>query len=79
MIERIVRSFPTLGRFPQMGRSRDEIHPQVRSFPVGSYVIWYRPTPNGVEILRVLHGARDFRRILREELGTPRGEETEAE
>jgi len=33
---------------------------RLRSFPVGSYVIFYRPMENGVEIVRVLHGARDL-------------------
>jgi toxin ParE1/3/4 len=27
---------------------------------VGNYVIFYRPMEIGVEIARVLHGARDF-------------------
>jgi toxin ParE1/3/4 len=28
------------------------------------YLIFYRPLEDGIEILRVLHGARDIRRIL---------------
>jgi toxin ParE1/3/4 len=45
---------------PQLGRRREELSPRLRSFPVGRYVIFYRPLENGIEIARVLHGARDF-------------------
>lgn len=41
----------------------------VRSFPVksfGRHLIFYRPTEQGIEILRVLHGARDLGAILDE-------------
>ena len=43
-----------------MGRPRGELAPRLRSFPVGPYVLFYRPTPNGIEVARVLHGARDI-------------------
>ena len=33
----------------------------------GRYLIFYRATDSGVEILRVLHGARDLSAILDEE------------
>jgi toxin ParE1/3/4 len=39
----------------------------LRSFPVGRYVIFYMPTPKGVEIVRVLHGARDADSALHDE------------
>ena len=45
---------------PEAGRRRDEIAPGVRSFPVGSYVIFYRQLPGTVGIARVLHGSRDL-------------------
>jgi len=36
----------------------------VRRHTVGSYVIYYRAFSSGVRIVRVLHGARDHRRLL---------------
>lgn len=33
-------------------------------FPVGNYLILYRPIEAGVEIVRVLHGARQWRDLL---------------
>ncbi len=43
-----------------MGRPRDELAEGLRSFSVGRYVMFYRAIPEGVEIVRVLHGARDL-------------------
>ena len=34
-----------------------------------SHLVVYRPIPGGVEVLRVLHGARDIPGILAEEFG----------
>jgi toxin ParE1/3/4 len=58
--------FRALARRPHMGRSRSELAPDLRSVPVGQYVIFYLPLPKGIEIVRVLHGARDIESILRE-------------
>jgi len=56
----LVSRFPLLASMPQMGRPREELASRLRSFSVGNYVIFYRPMENGVEIVRVLHGARDL-------------------
>ncbi|MGY4499466.1 plasmid stabilization system protein ParE [Bradyrhizobium sp. GM24.11] len=32
----------------------------LRSFPVGNYVIFYVPLSDGVEIIRVMHGRQDI-------------------
>ena len=45
---------------PRLGPARPDIAPELRYFPVGSYLILYRETANGVEVVRVLHGARDL-------------------
>ncbi len=59
-IRTIVARFPTLASMPHMGRDRGELSPGLRSFAVGRHVIFYRPMDNGVEIVRVLDGARDL-------------------
>jgi toxin ParE1/3/4 len=59
-IRAIVSRFPKFAAMPQLGRSREERSPRLRSFPVGRYVIFYRTMGKGVEIARVLHGARDY-------------------
>ncbi len=34
--------------------------PALRSLPVGNYLIFYLPIPNGIEVVRVLPGMRDI-------------------
>jgi toxin ParE1/3/4 len=43
-----------------MGRKVGELAPNLRSLPVGSYLIFYRPIDDGIQLIRVLHGARDI-------------------
>lgn len=45
---------------PLIGISREELHPSLRSFPVGKYLIFYRLVPEGIEVIRVLHGMMDI-------------------
>lgn len=49
-----------LAQQPLMGRARIELAEGLRSFSVGRYVLFYRPEPRGIELVRVLHGARDL-------------------
>jgi len=59
--------FRALARQPRIGRSRPELATDLRSFPVSRYIIFYVPVPKGVEIVRVLHGARDIESVLHDE------------
>jgi toxin ParE1/3/4 len=52
-----------LAQSPGVGVSRDH-YQGLQMFPVGSYLIFYRPAKNGVEIIRVLHSSRDVESIL---------------
>ena len=47
---------------PEMGRDQPELAPKLRAFPVKRYVVFYRPLRDGIEVLRVLHSARDVAR-----------------
>ena len=49
---------------PEMGRKRSELGPNLRSFTIKNYVIFYDPIPEGIFIVRVLHGARDIENII---------------
>jgi len=59
-IDSIDKKFRTLSQRPGIGRLRDELAVDLRSFPVGRYIIFYRHLSNGVDIVRVLHSARDL-------------------
>jgi toxin ParE1/3/4 len=43
-----------------LGRSRPELASDLRSFPTGSYIIFYVPIETGIEIVRVVSGNRDI-------------------
>jgi toxin ParE1/3/4 len=43
---------------PRLGPTRPDIAPELRYFPVGSYLILYREIAQGIEVVRVIHGAR---------------------
>ncbi len=58
-----------LSQFPEIGRSRPEIAPNLRSTLVRSYVIFYRAEGDAVQILRILHGKMDLRGIMSVEDG----------
>ena len=60
-IERIELTLATLSDTPSMGRSRRELEDAMRSFPIGNYMIYYRPLEEGIEIVRVLSAKRDIR------------------
>jgi toxin ParE1/3/4 len=49
---------------PGIGRPRAELSPGLRSLPVGNYVIFYRQVGIAIEIVRVLHGARDIEALF---------------
>lgn len=60
LLERIERICALIVASPEIGRRRRDLGPQLRSFPVDRYVIFYFPTKRGIEVARVLHGARDL-------------------
>lgn len=53
-----------LARFPGMGPARDELRPGLRSYPIRPYLLFYKRVPKGIELVRVVHGARDLRRVF---------------
>jgi len=59
-IDLINQKFQLLTQQSGLGRRREELAEGLRSFPVGRYVIFYLPVPGGVQIVRLLHGARDI-------------------
>jgi len=66
-IDTIDKKFQTLARKPTIGRLRDELTKDLRSFPLGRYIIFYLPLTDGVEIVRVLHAARDLDALFHSE------------
>lgn len=55
LFERIVQN-------PKMGVERNEIQPELRSFPKAQHVVFYRILPDRIRIVRIIHGSRDLLR-----------------
>ncbi len=53
-----------LAENPKIGRAREELAPDLRSFPVKRYMIYYRPMEDGIEVVRVLSAYRDAESIF---------------
>ncbi len=64
-LDSILQTCEMLSTHPEMGELREEFATgRYRSFSVGSYVIYFCPTSDGVRIARILHGARDHHTLL---------------
>ncbi len=55
-----------LAELPQLGTRRFNRYPSLRLFPFRRYLIIYQPldTGDGIELIRLLHAARDYRRFF---------------
>jgi toxin ParE1/3/4 len=59
-----------LARMPGMGALREFKNPAMtglRSWPIKgfeNFLILYLPTPSGIDVVRVIHGARDLDRLF---------------
>jgi toxin ParE1/3/4 len=60
----ILRKCRSLADMPGIGAARPEIRPDLRTFPVGNYLLLYRQLEGGAEIVRVVHGARQWNALL---------------
>ncbi|MGD9721060.1 MAG: type II toxin-antitoxin system RelE/ParE family toxin [Pirellulales bacterium] len=65
VVEEIDRRCRLCASQPLLGEGRPDLGSELRCFPVGSYVVIYRPLVDGIEVLLVIHGARDIPSHLR--------------
>ena len=64
LVDKLRAHCDRLAAAPQKGRPRPEFAVDLRSYRVGNYFIFYFPTDTGIEVARVLHGARDLPRVF---------------
>ncbi len=60
LLHKVHEKLRLLAEAPGVGRPRDELAPGLRSLPVGNYLLFYRVIREGIEVVRVLHGARNL-------------------
>ena len=58
-VDKLDEKFRLIATQPLLGRAREELAADLRSFPFGRYVIFYAPVDGGIDVVRVLHSARD--------------------
>lgn len=67
-IDRLIESAEKLKASPNIGRVVPEFNrPELREVLFRSYRVVYLSQPEGVTILRVVHGARDLAELVRNE------------
>ena len=49
-----------LAESPHIGQGVSDLAVSLRRFPVSNYLIFYEATASGIEVVRILHGARDI-------------------
>jgi toxin ParE1/3/4 len=59
-VKAIAERFQALASFPGMGRRYEMLAADLRGFPVGNYILFYRSTEQGIAIERILSGYRDL-------------------
>ncbi|MBO6561108.1 MAG: type II toxin-antitoxin system RelE/ParE family toxin [Nisaea sp.] len=67
MVETLYRACRFLGENPDGGRRRSDLHPDLRSFSVGEYLLLYRVDGRDAEVVFVAHGRRDLAALVERE------------
>jgi toxin ParE1/3/4 len=67
LVDTLEKHFMLLAENQNFGRARPDIAPDLRYSPVKNYLVFYRPIPGGVEIVRVVHSRRNITQALFEE------------
>ncbi len=57
--------FHLLAENPRIGQERSDLRSDLRTMTHGKYVLLFYPMRDGVEIVGVIHGARDIESLLR--------------
>lgn len=65
LINAIEAKCKTYAEFPEAGTPRDDLGEGRRCFPVGNYVVIYRPIENGIRVIVVTHGHQDLYALIR--------------
>lgn len=65
-VRELEKRYRMLAENPALGAARFPKHPSMRIFPYRRYLIIYAPLPDraGIELIRLLHTAMDYRRYF---------------
>jgi toxin ParE1/3/4 len=63
-VAELIAKVAQIARTPAIYRKRDDIAAGVRMASHGKYVILFRQTTDAVEVLHIVHGARDLKTLF---------------
>ena len=63
-VENVDRRLALIAKNPFMGEAVDYLAPGMRRHCLGNYLIFYTPIEGGIQLRRVLHGARRIENLF---------------
>lgn len=66
-IDRLERRCDELCETPGIGRKRDDLEPGMRSSRVSDHLIFYQVLDEELEVMHVLHGRRNLKKVFEQE------------
>lgn len=63
---KIEKTALNLAHNPDIGTLRTDIAENFRYFPMDRYLLFYRKIESGIELVRVIHSARDLKNIFKQ-------------
>ena len=67
LFDAIRKKCKLVANFTNMGKSYSKLAANLRGFIVEDYLIFYYPRENGIDIVRVVNGYRDFESLFLED------------
>ncbi len=63
-LRKIEEKLRLLARSPLLGEEQHTLPGALRRFVVGSYLVFYRTIEDGIEVVRIFHGARRYEDMI---------------
>ncbi len=63
-VDKVEKQCRLLAEFSNIGTRCETIYPALRFLVVDKYLLFYLPLDDGIEVVRVLHGARDLESLF---------------
>ncbi len=60
VLEELFNALELLAANSQLGERHEDLQPGLRPFSVRPYAIMYQDASDGIHVVRIVHGARDF-------------------
>lgn len=61
--DEVDRLLSLIARYPRIGEATEYLGPGIRRVSLGDYLLFYRISGETVELIRILHGARDIQSL----------------